>query len=440
MLRVRLWIGFLFLASATGLYGQFTRTSVPLGQALDKALEKSSLTNEGARPFHIRVVVSEPANPQSPYQGTIEEWWVSANRWRREVTSKEGMHQTIVVTDGQTTERDDGDYYPLWLREFEMAIVDPIPDAAMWGAKGIMIDQITLPNGQKSDACARLQGKIGTGNGATDAFWNVCFDGEGRLKFVGSPRYGMEFHDYRTFGKKQIAGRLVNDPEPGTELVGVVTVLEREPKVANTGDLFAPLPSHDDRFRSIALDSTQMERLTAGNLPISWPTVRSGKVQGHLALYVSADAEGNVREVWPLNSDNADLSDAARDQLRKWKLRPAVDDAGHPVQVDGGVGFAFSTRIDNPLPVITGADIEKVVSGCAYRPTLPAGLLPGGKSFAIRASVNEEGKLQGESFPGGVAWDVIQNTGLDLNDCRFKPWIVNGQPTYYFIDFVFTAP
>jgi hypothetical protein len=54
-----------------------------MGDALNKALAKGSLTGAGAKPFHIRVNVSEPENPDSPYQGTIEEWWFSPDQWRR---------------------------------------------------------------------------------------------------------------------------------------------------------------------------------------------------------------------------------------------------------------------------------------------------------------------------------------------------------------------
>ncbi len=210
------------------------------------------VTGEGAKPFHIRITISEPENPQSPYQGTIEEWWVSPDKWRREVSAKDGMRQTIVTLDGKKTEKDEGDYFPLWLRDFVTATFDPIPNAAAWTGSGIVIEQVTMPNGDKSDACARAESKIGTGEGATDAFSNVCFDGEGRLKFFGSPAYSMEFSDYRGFGKKQIARRLVSDPESGTTLVGQVNQLQDESK-ADKSDTYSPLSTSDDRFRSMVL-------------------------------------------------------------------------------------------------------------------------------------------------------------------------------------------
>ena len=317
MWKIALLAFLAFAQSSFAAFGQIKRTSVPMGDAITRALTKMSLTGEGARPFHIRLSISEPANAASPYEGTIEEWWASPDQWRRVVTAKGGLKQTIVVNSGKKTERDEGDYFPLWLRGFVTAIFDPIPNAAAWTASGAMIEQITMPNGAKSDSCAHAQSKIGSGDRATDAFSNVCFDGQGRVKSVVSPRYGMEFSDYHNFGKKQIARKLVDDPEPGTELVGEIQVLEDEPPGTTASDTFTLLGVNDDRFRSAMLTSQQMEQLAAGNAPITWPSVRSGNVRGHLAMYLSVDSEGRGREAWPLNSDNAGLENPAREQVSK---------------------------------------------------------------------------------------------------------------------------
>src|ERR1700728_416670 len=141
----------LLLAVGASALAQIKRTSVPLGDAVSKALALSDLTGENARPFHIRITVSEPENPQSSYQGSIEEWWASKDQWRREVTGTDGLHQTIVVAGGHKTEKDEGDYFPLWLRHFVFAAFDPAPNAAFFINSGATIDQITLPNGDKSD-------------------------------------------------------------------------------------------------------------------------------------------------------------------------------------------------------------------------------------------------------------------------------------------------
>jgi len=232
----------------------------------------------------------------------------------------------------------------------------------------------------------------------------------------------------------------VDDPEPGTTLVGQVVVLEDEAKFSASSDLFTPLSANDDRFQTAVVNSQQIEKLIEGNLPIAWPAVRSGNVHGHLAMYISADSQGHVREAWPLNSDNAGLEDPAREQVHGWTLKPAVDATGKRVQVDGGLGFVFDTKIGDPLPVIKGAQIDSLSTGCGYKPVLPSGLLPSGTMFKITAGVNEEGKLTGESYPAGVSWEVIQKAGLQTRDCKFKPYVVNGKPTYYAVEFWFTAP
>jgi hypothetical protein len=420
---------------------QIKRTSVPIGDAVDTALKQTLLTGEDGRSFHLKVLVSEPENKQSPYQGTIEEWWNSPEKWRREVVVKGGMRQTIVFVDGKKTEKDEGDYFPLWMRDFEMAVVEPLPDLAPWKATGMTIDQVTMPNGARSDACARAQSKLGTGDRATDAFSVLCFDPGGRLKSFVTPRFSMEFNDYRKFGDKQVARHLVDSPEPGTTLVGEVEIDDGRKTI--TDSLFTPLASADDRFRTIPLSSAQLERITANALPVAWPPVSSGNLRGRLAMYISVDSTGQVREAWPLNSDNAGLEDPARDQVRQWKIKPLVDSAGSPVQVDGGLGFSFETAIGNPVPVLTDEEARKLATH-VVEPEFPPNLLQKGARYRIRIAVNEEGKFTGGAsgdtdvtettrMPGDGIFPVM----LALQQWHFTPLVRDGKPQYFFAELIF---
>lgn len=401
---------------------QIKHTSVPLADTLTKALAKSSLTTPGSSPFHLRLSIAEPENPQSPYTGTVELWWASPQQWRREITGPENLRQLIVLTNGTKTEQDTGDYLPLWLNSFVTAVTDPVPNAIAWSAAGITLDQITLPDGRKSDACARAKSQIGSGERATDAFSNVCFDGEGRLKFVGSPRYGMEFHDPRSFDKKQIPRQLVVDPEPGTKLVGTVTLLEN---LKDPGQLFMPLDRDDNRLRSVTVSTTTLEQLTADNPAISWPPVHSGNLQGRLAVYIGVDSTGRVREVWPLNSDNAGLSDPARDQIRQWHLKPAKDKQGSLVAVDGGLGFAFTTTIGDPLPELNDAETRALATHIV-EPVFPPNV-PAGTTADAEVSVDEKGNVAGVRTvhtPLGTAGPVF----MTLHKWTFKPYLRDGKP------------
>jgi hypothetical protein len=300
-----------------------------------------------------------------------------------------------------------------------------------------------MPNGAKSDACARIKSKIGSGDNSIDIYSNICFDSDGRLKFYGSTGYDMEFRDYHGFGKKQFPRVFADSPESGTDLVGKVLVLEDEVK-ADTANLFTPLDTKEDRFSSTVVPTPQLDRLVADIPPIAWPPVRSGNTRGHLAIYISVDREGKVREAWPLTGDNGELHDLLRDQARTWQLKPAVDPTGKPIQIEGSLSFPFETHIGKPLPVVTGADVQKFLIDCPYNPTLAPGLLPRGTTFKISVSVDRDGKETGVSFRaplvGPTALQVLEKTGLHNRNCHFKPYLEDGQPTYYSLEFTFTAP
>jgi hypothetical protein len=416
--------------ACSNLFGQFNRTEVPIGDAINKALAKGAITGEDAQPFHIRVEVSEPENPQSSYQGAFEEWWISPDQWRREVSTKDGMRQTIVVVGGKKTEKDEGDYFPVWLRSFVKAILDPIPNATAWTANGIMIEQIIMSNGAKSDACARTQSKIGSAARDSTVYFNVCFDDEGTLKFVSSPGYSMEFHDYRSFGKKKIARTLIDDPESGTKLVGKVTILEDGSKSKGAADLFAPLSADEDKFQAMQVSAETMENLTANNPPIVWPTVDSGNLHGRVAIYISIDTEGRVREAWPINGDNG-VDDSAREQVRKWTIKPAADEAGKRVQVDGGLSFAFETRIENPLPELTDAEIRQLATKIVDPVWPPNSVLPG-QVFETEISVNEQGELTGAAYSHTrMAIDVVLAVNKAIHQWTFRPLVRDGKPQYF---------
>ena len=152
----------------------------------------------------------------------------------------------------------------------------------------------------------------------------------------------MSFNHYRKFGTKQIPFAFGDVPEPGTEIGGEVVNLEEQSSPAN-GDLFIPLSSNDSRFESAELNAEKLEELTARNPQLVWPMPHSGNLRGNLALYVSIDAEGHMREAWPLNSDNAGLDDPAREQVKKWSVTPVKYPGGNPIQADGPLGFRFET-------------------------------------------------------------------------------------------------
>ena len=92
--------------------------------ALDRALKTSSLTFKG-KPFHA---VMEIGKTGEDYSGRVEVWWVDGTKYRVVVTSPK-FSQERVVSGDRVSEKDEGDYYPRWLENFVLAIINPVPMA-----------------------------------------------------------------------------------------------------------------------------------------------------------------------------------------------------------------------------------------------------------------------------------------------------------------------
>jgi len=346
----------ILLSLAGACFGQYGKeSSTPLGDKLKKALEQSSLTGPHAKPFRIKVHLAESTNAASSYRAEIEESWASPQQWSRTIETPD-FKQILIVNGDQSSEQITGDYYPLWLRALVNGLFDPIPNADVWKKQDSMVTQTTLPNGQRSDACARMKFKVGSDKVNNDAFSNICFDEAGHLKVVVSPGYGIEFRDYQKFGEKMIARRYESDPEPGTNLIANVILLEELKPDAALFVVEHPTPA-EQRLQSIHVTQATIEQVADSEPALAWPAVKSGKTSGVLSMYISVDRQGAVREVYPLNADNAGLQNAARDQLLKWKLKAMVV-KGVPVQAESGMTFHFDTKLaGNGAAVPTLSDL-----------------------------------------------------------------------------------
>src|SRR5712692_9696085 len=74
------------------------------------ATERSQITLPGSRAFHLKATIMDPKNPANAgYRASIEEYWVSPQKWRRVVTAPH-FSQTLIVNGDAVREELDGDY------------------------------------------------------------------------------------------------------------------------------------------------------------------------------------------------------------------------------------------------------------------------------------------------------------------------------------------
>ena len=90
--------------------------------------QRSTLDQSGTKPFHLKATLapSFERDKDSGRTGVVEIWWASPTQWKREVRSPE-FHQIEVVDGARDWQKNEGDYFPEWLRETAVELIRPVP-------------------------------------------------------------------------------------------------------------------------------------------------------------------------------------------------------------------------------------------------------------------------------------------------------------------------
>lgn len=434
-MRKRHVCGVLLLLVVSPAFTAFGQT-VSLATVAENAVNQSQLTLPGSTPFHLKAKIVEKDSPGSPYKADVEIFWVSPDKWRRTIQSPQ-FSQTLVLNGPEVSEQDSGDYYPFWLHDLVTAISDPLP---MLDSLKQANSRVAKPRGsEESTSCARFETHAGNPPAQISEFYVFCFAGErGLLKYIVTPQYQAEFKDYKKFKDKWVPRLLVTYPEPGTTIEARIVELGELPSVDEP--LFQidhPTPPENE-LKSVAVSTSVLNGMSLQNPPVAWPPVRSGKTSGALSMYVSIDRTGRVRETFPLNSDNAGLDDVVRRQVEKWRFKPAVSN-GVPVQVEGILTFAFGTKIENPIPVLSDAEARKLATN-RVEPRFPPGTAASGTAVTISVSIDKDGKLLGAGNPNNAPTSLFMAVYLAVRQWRFQPYLRDGKADVYSADITFRVP
>jgi hypothetical protein len=301
------------------------------------AIERSQITLPGSTPFHLKATIIDATNPANAgYQASIEEYWVSPQKWRRVVTALH-FSQTLIVNGDAVSEDLDGDYDPNWLRTMVNAIVDP--GAPLTGVDLSTSDDNPMRGGTKF--CRRFSEAVGIAPVTNDVFSSYCFE-RGLLESVVKPGYLAAYQEYQPFSGKLVARRIGESIDHDTRLEARIDELTELNAVAES--LFT-IQQANTPLQTVRLTEETARGLATNAPAMQWPPIEEGKPTGVLSIYVSIDRGGQVRETHALNTDDPDMSNAARDQLLNWRFEPVVNDKGVPVQAEAILTFAYQTRI-----------------------------------------------------------------------------------------------
>jgi hypothetical protein len=400
---------------------------ISLGTAAERAVQQSQLTLPGSKPFHLKATIREENEPDSDYQGKIEEYWAAPTKWRRTIESPE-FSQTVIVNGTEVSEKNEGDYFPVWLNKFVTALFDPLPMLSTLQGSNV---QIPKPRGgENATICGDLHARVDR--------WVICFEGShGLLSSVFTKGYAAEFKEYKKFGDKRVAHRMVNDPEPGTKLEERITELTEMGVVDDSMfEVNEPTPAAQ-RVRSIRISEEEFRSMALNSTEIEWPAVGGGPEKGGCAVYASADRMGQVREVWPGGCDNAGLEGLLRETVKKWRLKPPVAD-GAPVQVEALLGFAFQTSVyKQPGPPELSNNEARALASNIVEPDLSGAKHDKGGELSVEISVDETGKLAGIQNIEKLGNYELLAINKALSKWRFRPYVKDGKPQYFHAKVVF---
>ena len=309
--------------------------SEDLVRLVKKAADLCTLDQPKTNPFHLKATLAPTSGRivDSDRRGEVEIWWVSPSQWRREVRSPQ-FHQVQVVNGTRVWQKNEGEYFPEWLRETSIALIHPVPltNEVLEQVRTAKVQRL-MGNTYLSWAMMSGDGVVQKGLGAGISVTN----GTGVLFTAGGLDWGGWFRDYKSFHGREVA-RTVSWGDP--EVTAKITTLEDLGQTP--ASLFDAGASGGDPqlLETIVLDEASLRKNLLPMQPISWPAVKDGPLEGVLTTRVAIDRSGKVRQISPIISDNPGLSETASAQIGAMLFRPFLHD-GSPVQVVSRITLAF---------------------------------------------------------------------------------------------------
>jgi hypothetical protein len=313
----------------------------PSGRADDvatvkKAVQKSTLAQPGTKPFHLKATLapSRERDRDSGRTGEVEIWWASPTQWKREVRSPD-FYQIAIVNGGQEWQKNDGDYFPEWLREVAIELIDPVPS----------LDQVLAQ--VRSGEMKKIMGMthfswmmMSTDGNVQKAMGGALAinDQTGLLLYGGGFGWGGGFKDYKKFHGRMVA-QTVNSGSP--EVTARVTTLED--LGGSPAGIFESKGSGDSPLlRTVMVDEPSLRKNLLTMEPIAWPPLQNGPLEGLLTTEIVVDRTGRVRQVGSIVGDNAGVDEVAKNAIVAMRFKPYLEN-GVAVQVVSRITMPFKT-------------------------------------------------------------------------------------------------
>jgi hypothetical protein len=321
-------------------------------RVVKKAVERSTLNQAGTKPFHLKAVLapSFERDRGSNRTGEVEIWWASPTQWKREVRSPE-FHQIAILNGGREWQKNEGNYFPEWLRETSVALIEPVPflhqvleQVKEADVKGLM----GTTHFSWAEVSTDGNVKKGMGAGISVATSTGLLEGGSGLG------WSAYYKDYKSFHGRMVA-RTVSVGSP--EVTAKVTTLEDLRDIPP--GLFDPESTGDDAalLRTVVVEETLLRKNLLPSEPVEWPALKDGPLEGGITTEVVIDRNGKVRELGSILSDNPGLSETAGRAIGSMQFSPYLQN---------GVAVQVVSRITMPFKTVRPAGVDAFDSAHDY--------------------------------------------------------------------------
>lgn len=334
---------FLFILSAFGLQSAVLHADQV--SQVRKAIERSTLNQPGTKPFHLKATIapSFERDKDSGRTGEVEIWWLSPYKWRRDIRSSE-FHQIEIVTDGKDWQKNEGDYFPEWLRETAIELISPVPDAeaVLQRVKDADARQLHFQTKQGVVSQTNIDWVTDTGTAEVKNIqrWSIALNPDnGRLLYTYGFGWGSEFKDYEKFHGLMIA-RTVNHGTP--QVTAKVVILEDLASAPETLFEISKTQQAGAQLQTQLISETDLRKNLETTRPVSWPPLQDGVLEGNVTSWILVDRDGKVREMDGIVSENSAINDTGRQAIMNLHFKPFILN-GAPVQVYSQITLPFKT-------------------------------------------------------------------------------------------------
>lgn len=304
---------------------------------LKKAVERSTLDQSGTAPFHLKAALAPAPDRDtgSGRTGEIEIWWASPTQWKRELRSPE-FHQIEIVDGSHNWQKNEGDYFPEWLRQAAIELIQPVQerDHFLEHAKN---EEVRHLGSTTSMNWTKASGTAGTPNVMRS--WFALDNNTGLLLYAGGFGWDGEFKDYKNFHDRIVA-QTVNVGTP--QLTAKITTLEDLGQVP-AGFFDTSAAGGDAQpLHTVLIDETSLRANLLPMEPPVWPPVSDGPLEGNVTSEIVVDRTGKVREVGSVMSENSPMDQTGKLAATTMRFKPFLLN-GVPVQATSQVTIHFKT-------------------------------------------------------------------------------------------------